>query len=421
MQPELWDLRFSIPDFHNSGNPEYLRTMASNRELFLQHVAQTSPAPLGLEIERAEGPFLYGSNGEKFVDLISGISVSSVGHRHPKVVEAIKSQVDQYMHLMVYGEYVQSPQVKLAEKIAALLPEKLNCTYFTNSGGEAIEGALKLAKRITGRYEVVSFRNAYHGSTSGALSIMGGETFKNSFRPLIPGNRLLDYNSMQHLEQITTATACVVVEPVQAEGGCIVPTDEYLIALRKKCDAVKCLLIFDEVQTGFGRTGTLFAFEASGVIPDVIVFAKGMGGGLPIGAFTSSQQNMAAFTHRPMLGHSTTFGGNAVCCASALATINVVLEEELWKEAARKEAIVRKLVVHPKIKEIRGKGLFLAVVFENFEENKKHIDAALGLGVITDWFLFCDYAMRIAPPLNIPDDVLEDACKKIVAAIDKAG
>jgi acetylornithine/N-succinyldiaminopimelate aminotransferase len=392
--------------------------MSSNRELFLQHVAQTSPSPLGLEIERAEGPFLFGPNGEKYVDLISGISVSSVGHRHPKVVEAIKSQVDQYMHLMVYGEYVQSPQVKLAEKIASLLPEKLNCTYFTNSGSEAIEGALKLAKRITGRYEVVSFRNAYHGSTHGALSIMGGETFKNSFRPIIPGNRLLEYNSMQAINEITAETACVVVEPVQAEGGCIVPDVKFLQALRKKCDAVNCLLIFDEVQTGFGRTGTLFGFEPSGVIPDVIVFAKGIGGGLPIGAFTSSRQNMAAFTSKPMLGHSTTFGGNAVCCAAALATINVVLEEELWKEAARKEAIVRKILVHPKIKEVRGKGLFLAAVFENFEENKKHIDAVLKLGVITDWFLFCDYAMRIAPPLNIADEVLEDACRKIVTALN---
>jgi acetylornithine/succinyldiaminopimelate/putrescine aminotransferase len=393
--------------------------MSSNRELFLKHVAQTSPSPLGLEIERAEGPYLYGVNGEKYVDLISGISVSSVGHRHPKVVEAIKAQVDQYMHLMVYGEYVQSPQTKLAEKIASLLPEKLNSTYFTNSGSEAIEGALKLAKRITGKYEIVSFRNAYHGSTYGSLSIMGGEQFKNSFRPIIPGNRLLDYNDIQGLNEITTDTACVVVEPWPAEGGCIVPDPKFLEAIRKKCDAVKCLLIFDEVQTGFGRTGKLFGFEHSGVTPDVIVFAKGIGGGLPIGAFTSSKQNMSAFTNNPMLGHSTTFGGNAVCCAAALATINVVLDEKLWEEAARKESMVRKLLVHPKIKEVRGTGLFLAVVFENFEENKKYIDAALELGVITDWFLFCDYAMRIAPPLNIPDEVLEDACRKIVTTLDR--
>ncbi len=393
--------------------------MATNRELFLKHVAQTSPSPLGLEIDRAEGPFLFGANGEKYVDLISGISVSSVGHRHPKVVEAIKSQVDKYMHLMVYGEYVQSPQVKLAEKIASLLPDSLNSTYFTNSGAEAIEGAIKLAKRITSRYEVVSFRNAYHGSTQGALSVMGSETFKNAFRPLIPGNRLLDFNVMESLQEITTDTACVIVEPVQAEAGCLVGTNEFLVALRKKCDQTKTQLIFDEVQTGFGRTGKLFGFEHSGVTPDVIVFAKGLGGGLPIGAFVSSQKNMLALTNNPVLGHITTFGGNAVCCAAALATIQVIVDEKLAEGVAGKEAIIRKTLVHPKIKEVRGRGLLLAVLFENFEENKKYIDAAIEQGVITDWFLFCDHAMRIAPPLNIADDVLEGACRRIVEALNK--
>ena len=286
--------------------------MSSHRELFLTHVAQTSPAPLGLEIERAEGSFLFGAHGEKFTDLISGISVSNIGHRHPKVVEATKAQLDKYMHLMVYGEYVQSPQVKLATKIASLLPETLNCVYFTNSGAEAIEGAMKLAKRLTGRYEVVSFRNSYHGSTQGALSIMGSETFKNSFRPLIPGSRLLDYNSIEQLQQITNETACVIIEPVQAEAGGIVPSKEYLIALRKRCTSTKTLLIFDEIQTGFGRTGNLFGFQSSGVIPDVIVFAKGMGGGMPIGAFVSSTENMNALSSNPVLGHITTFGGHPV-------------------------------------------------------------------------------------------------------------
>lgn len=395
--------------------------MTTIRELFLQHVAQTSPAPLGLEIVRAEGSYLYGANGEKFTDLISGISVSSVGHRHPQVVEAIKSQVDQYMHLMVYGEYIQSPQVKLAGKIASLLPGNLNSTYFTNSGAEAIEGAIKLAKRITNRYEVVSFRHAYHGSTQGALSIMGSETFKNSFRPLVPGNRLLDYNSIEQLAQITAQTACVVAEPVQAEAGCIAGTTEFLRALRARCDETNTLLIFDEVQTGFGRTGKLFGFEHSGVVPDVIVFAKGLGGGLPIGAFVSSQENMLALTHTPVLGHITTFGGNAVCCAAALATLNVITGEKLWENVARKEAIIRSTLVHPKIKEVRGKGLLLAAVFENFEENKTYIDAAIGKEVITDWFLFCDHAMRIAPPLNIPDEVLKEACEKIIVAINSTG
>ncbi len=391
--------------------------MPSNRELFLNHIAQTSPSPLGLEIERAEGSFLFGVNGEKFIDLISGISVSNIGHRHPKVIEAAKAQLDKYMHVMVYGEYVQSPQVKLAEKIVSLLPEKLNCVYFTNSGAEAIEGAMKLAKRITGRYEVISFRNSYHGSTQGALSIMGSETFKNSFRPLIPGNRLLDYGVTEQLSLITAETACVIIEPIQAEAGGIVPSVAYLQALRNRCDSTKTLLIFDEVQTGFGRTGNLFAFEDSNVIPDVIIFAKGIGGGMPIGAFVSSKENMNAFTKNPVLGHITTFGGHPVCAAASLATIEVITSEKLWESVFAKENIIRNTLVHPAIKEIRGKGLLLAVVFESFEQNKKIIDAVLAKGIITDWFLFCDHAMRIAPPLNIDNDVLEDACRKIVEVI----
>lgn len=393
--------------------------MSSTRESFFRHVAQTSPTPLGLEIVRAEGPFLFGQNGEKYTDLISGISVSNVGHRHPKVVEAIKTQVDHYMHLMVYGEYIQSPQVKLAQKIASLLPEKLSCVYFTNSGSEAIEGALKLAKRATGRFEVVSFRNAYHGSTQGALSIMGSEIYRNAFRPLVPGSRLLNYNDLDSLNEITDMTACVVVEPIQAEAGCIAGSNEFLTALRKRCDKTKTLLIFDEVQTGFGRTGTMFAFQESNVVPDIIVFAKGLGGGMPIGAFVSSQQLMTALTNNPVLGHITTFGGHPVCCAAALATIDVITGEDLVQGIAQKESIIRKTLVHSAIKDIRGKGLLLAVEFDDAEVNRKYIDAALRKGIITDWFLFCDHAMRIAPPLNIPDEVLEDACVKIVEAIDE--
>jgi len=321
--------------------------------------------------------------------------------------------------LMVYGEYVQSPQVKLASKIASLLPDSLSSVYFTNSGAEAIEGSLKLAKRLTGRYEVVSFRNSYHGSTQGALSIMGSETFKNSFRPLIPGSRLLDYNKAEQLHLITEETACVVIEPVQAEAGGIVPSNEFMHALRKRCTATGTLLIFDEIQTGFGRTGSLFGFQASGVVPDVIVFAKGMGGGMPIGAFLSSLQNMNAFTHSPVLGHLTTFGGHPVCCAASLATIELITEEELWKNTAEKESIVREVLRHETILEIRGKGLLLAVVFDTFERNKRIIDAAISKGVITDWFLFCDNAMRIAPPLTISNDDLRDACKKLLEAIEE--
>ena len=393
--------------------------MSSQREQFFNHVAQTSPAPLGLEIERAEGSFLYGTQGEVFTDLISGISVSNVGHRHPRVVEAIKNQVDRYMHLMVYGEYIQSPQVKLAAKIASLLPDSLSSVYFTNSGAEAIEGAMKLAKRITGRYEVISFRNSYHGSTQGALSIMGSETFKNSFRPLIPGSRLLDYNHTDQLDLITQETACVVIEPIQAEAGGIVPSNEFMHALRKRCTATGTLLIFDEIQTGFGRTGHLFGFQASGVVPDVIVFAKGMGGGMPIGAFVSSLKKMNAFTHNPVLGHLTTFGGHPVCCAASLATIELITEEELWKQVAEKETIIREVLQHETILEIRGKGLLLAVVFDSFDRNKRIIDAAIKKGVITDWFLFCDNAMRIAPPLTTSNEELRNACERILEAIQE--
>jgi acetylornithine/succinyldiaminopimelate/putrescine aminotransferase len=392
--------------------------MHSNRELFFKHVGQTSPAPLALEIERAEGSCLFGTKGEVYVDLISGISVSNIGHRHPKVVEAIKQQSDRYLHLMVYGEYVQSPQVKLAEKIASLLPDSLNSVYFTNSGAEAIEGALKLAKRITHRAEIVSFRNSYHGSTHGALSIMGSETFKNAFRPLIPGNRMLNYGAVEELSYITEETACVVIEPVQAEAGAVFPDNNFLQRLRKKCNETGTVLIYDEVQTGFGRTGKMFGFEHSETVPDIIVFAKGMGGGMPIGAFVSSQERMLLLTHDPVLGHITTFGGHPVSCAAALATIQVISEAELCKEAARKENIIRNELKHARIKEIRGKGLLLAVVFDSFETNKKIIDKGIEFGVITDWFLFCDYAMRIAPPLNINDDELIESCRKIVKAID---
>lgn len=388
--------------------------MSSNRELFLKHLAQTSPTPLGLEIERAEGPFLFGSKGERYVDLISGISVSSVGHRHPKVVAAIKEQVDKYMHVMVYGEYVQSPQVKLAEKIASLLPEKLNSVYFTNSGAEAIEGAMKLAKRVTGRSEIISFRNAYHGSTQGALSVMGSESYKNAFRPLLPSTKLLDYNSIEQLNEITGATACVIAETVQAEAGCIAGTDEFLLELRKRCNKTGTLLVLDEVQTGFGRTGKMFGFEWSGIIPDIIVFAKGMGGGMPVGAFVSSRERMQKLTYNPVLGHITTFGGHPVCCAAGLATLEVIEEEQLVSEAVRKGKIIREEL---KGLNVRGKGMLLAVELDSFEHNKKCIDAALTKGVITDWFLFCDHAMRIAPPLNIPDDVLKESCAKIAAAV----
>ncbi len=380
--------------------------MLSNRQLFLQYVGQTSPSPLGLEIERAEGIYLYDSTGKSFVDFISGISVSNVGHRHPKVLAAIHAQLDKYMHLMVYGEYVQSPQVMLAQRIASLLPDSLNAVYFTNSGAEAIEAALKLAKRITKRSELISYRNSYHGSTHGALSVMGSEFFKTSFRPLLPDTRLLDYNDIDQLQHITAKTAAVVIEPVQAEAGIIVPDNDYLIALRKRCDETGTLLIMDEIQTGFGRTGKLFGFEHSGVIPDIICFAKGMGGGMPIGAMVSSRDNLSAFTENPVLGHITTFGGHPVSCAAALACIDIIVANELPKAAARRQHLFKEYLQHNSIKEVRGIGLMHAVLFESYEMNKKVIDALLEKGIITDWFLFCDYALRIGPPLTITDDEL---------------
>jgi acetylornithine/succinyldiaminopimelate/putrescine aminotransferase len=380
--------------------------MISNRQLFLQHVGQTSPAPLGLEIERAEGIYLYDVNGKSYIDFISGISVSNVGHRHPKVIAAIQAQLNKYMHLMVYGEYVQSPQVMLAQRIASLLPDSLNSVYFTNSGAEAIEAALKLAKRTTQRSELISFRNSYHGSTHGALSIMGSEFFKTSFRPLLPDTCLLDYNDIKQLQLISNKTAAVVIEPVQAEAGIIVPDNNYLIALRKRCHETGTLLIMDEIQTGFGRTGKLFGFEHSGVIPDIICFAKGMGGGMPIGAMVSSRDNLNAFTENPVLGHITTFGGHPVCCAAALACIDVIVEEQLPEAAARRQDIFKEYLQHPAVQEIRGIGLMHAVLFDSYNVNKKVIDALLENGIITDWFLFCDYGLRIGPPLTITDDEL---------------
>jgi acetylornithine/succinyldiaminopimelate/putrescine aminotransferase len=393
--------------------------MHSTREIFLKHLAQTSPSPLGLEIERAENSFLFDTSGKKYIDLISGISVSNVGHRHPKVIAAIHSQLEKYLHVMVYGEYILSPQVKLAEKIISLLPASLNSVYLTNSGSEAIEGAMKLAKRVTARAEIISFENAYHGSTQGALSIMGNEFFKTAFRPLLPATKAIQYNVIDSLNAITENTACVVIEPIQGEAGVQIASNEFMIALRKRCDETGAILIFDEIQTGFGRTGKWFGFEHYNVIPDIIVFAKGMGGGLPIGAFVSSRERMQLFTENPVLGHITTFGGNPVCSAASLATIEAIESEKMIDGIVKREAIIRKKLVHSKIKALRGTGLFFAVQLSNAEEVQKVIAECVQHGVITDWFLFCDSALRIAPPLNIAEDVLENACDILNESIKK--
>lgn len=394
--------------------------MISQRQLFLQHVGQTSDFPLQLKIERANGIYMYDNKGKSYIDLISGVSVSNVGHLHPEVVKAVKNQVEKYMHLMVYGEYIQTPQVEFANKLTSLLPENLNSVYFVNSGSEAIEGALKLAKRYTGRSEIISFKNAYHGSTHGALSVMGNEEFKNSFRPLLPDINFLNFNSYEDLNLITEKTACVIVEPVQGEAGIRLPKDNYLTKLRERCSAVGALLIFDEIQTGFGRTGNLFAFEEYNIVPDIMTIAKGMGGGMPIGAFVSSNKIMSRFKTNPILGHITTFGGHPVSCAAACASLDVLINEKIIDNVKSKGNLFRKYLNHSEIKEIRGIGLFMAVELHDFNQVKKVIDIAIDKGLVMDWFLFHDSAFRIAPPLIITEDQIKQACDILNESIEES-
>jgi acetylornithine/succinyldiaminopimelate/putrescine aminotransferase len=392
--------------------------MLTPRQLFLRHQAQTSEFPLLLEIERAEGVYMYTPEGRPILDLISGIGVSNVGHRHPRVLQAIHEQLDKYLHLMVYGELVQAPPARLAHALAATLPTPLDTVYFTNSGTEAIEGALKLAKRHTGRTGLVSAYNSYHGSTHGALSITGSEGFKNSYRPLLPGVTHLRYNKLEDLALITEHTAAVVLETVQGEAGVRVPAPGYLPAVRQRCTEVGALLILDEIQCGFGRTGTQWAFEQFGVVPDILVCAKGMGGGMPIGAFISSPEIMVGFQTNPILGHCTTFGGHPVSCAASLATLRVIQEENLLAGVAPKAARLRAGLQHPAIKEVRNCGLLMAVEFESFEVLKPIIDRALAHeGILTDWFLFCDNSLRIAPPLTITDAEIDEALAGLLRAI----
>lgn len=395
--------------------------MLSQRQLFLRHQAQTTDSPLMLEVVRAEGIYLYGPNGERWMDLISGISVSNLGHAHPAVVKAIQDQAARYSHVMVYGELIQSPQVKLAERLAKLLPDPLESVYFVNSGSEANEGAIKLAKRYTGRPEIVGFENAYHGSTQGVLSLMGDESFRRAFRPLIPGIRTLRYNNWDDLSQITTQTAAVIAESIQGEAGVIVPQDGWLKALRDRCTEVGALLILDEVQTGLGRTGKWFGFEHFDVVPDIVTLAKGLGAGLPLGAFISSKEIMQSLTHNPILGHITTFGGNAVSCAASLAMLDVLESQPYISEVGKKEALFHELLMYPKILEVRSKGLLMTAVFQDFDLNKKIIDEVIKKGVLTDWFLFADNCLRIAPPLIILEEEIMEACEIIIRAIETVG
>lgn len=391
----------------------------NNRQLFLQHLAQTTDFPLMIEVEKAEGIYLFGPNGEKYIDLISGIGVSNVGHRHPKVLSAIQDQLDKYLHLMVYGEYVQSPQSLLAKALTDTLPEKLDNVYLVNSGSEAIEGALKLAKRFTGKPKLISCVNAYHGSSHGSLSVGGNEIFKQAYRPLLPGISHINYGELSDLENIDAETAAVLIETVQGEAGIRVATQEYFQALRERCDETGTLLILDEVQCGFGRTGKFWAFEHVGIIPDILVCAKGMGGGMPIGAFIANKEVMGVFKNNPILGHITTFGGHPVSSAASLATIKILQNEKLIEEVEKKANLIKSLLIHPKIKSIRNKGLLMAVEFESFDMLKPIIDRAIELGVVTDWFLFCDDSMRIAPPLTITKEQIHEACAVILKAIEE--
>lgn len=390
----------------------------NNRQLFLSNLAQTTDFPLMIEVERAEGIYLFGPNGERYVDLISGIGVSNVGHRHPKVIGAIQQQLDKYLHLMVYGEYIQSPQTLLAKALCDTLPAHLDNVYLVNSGSEAIEGALKLAKRYTNRRELISCVDAYHGSSHGSLSIGGNEVFKRAYRPLLPGIKSVYYGSYSDLEKITTETAAVIIETIQGEAGIRVACREYFQALRKRCNETDTLLILDEIQSGFGRTGKFWAFEHFEIVPDILVCAKGMGGGMPIGAFIANKEVMGVFKNNPLLGHITTFGGHPVSAAASLATIQILQDEKLIGQVESKAQRFKNLLVHPKIKAIRNKGLMMAVEFDSFEVLKPIIDRAIELGVITDWFLFCDDSMRIAPPLTISEEEISAACAVILKAID---
>lgn len=395
-----------------------MATINKTQEQFLKHQGQTTPYSMLFEVKSAKGMYITHQNGKKYLDMVAGVSACSVGHSHPKVVEAVKNQAEQYMHTMVYGEFIQEPQLNLALTFKEYLPKNLNTTFFVNSGVEAIEAAIKLAKRVTGKPQIVSCKNSYHGSTNGALSIMGTEHLKSKFRPLLPECYQIEYNNIDSLEIITTKTAGVIIEPIQGASGFINPTQEFLQALRKKCNETGTLLIFDEIQTCFGRLGTMFGFETYGIIPDVLCIAKGMGGGMPIGAFISSYENMIQLSDQPSLGHINTFGGNAVCCAASLATWNSILEEKMMDSILEKEALFRKLLVHPKIKAIHGKGLALGIELKNEALVQKMFDALLEKQIITFFFLFNKKALRLSPPLIISKEEITYFCETFLGLLE---
>ncbi len=390
----------------------------NNRQLFLRHVAQTSDAPLALEIVKAQGMYMWDADGKRILDLIAGISVCNVGHCHPQVVKAIQEQAQQYMHLLVYGELVQSPQVAYARLLTSHLPASLNSVYFTNSGAEAVEGAMKLAKRYTGRTEIIAFKNSYHGSTQGALSIIGHESMRNAYRPLLPDIQHLEYNTPGSLDHITERTACVIAETVQGEAGVRVPQQEWLHALREKCTQTGTLLVLDEIQCGLGRNGTLWAFEQFGIVPDILLLGKALGGGMPLGAFIANRDIMWSLTNNPVLGHITTFGGHPVNCAAGMAGMQALLEEDLISTVKEKEQLFHQYLQHPAIKSIRSLGLMMALELENFPINKAVIDHCIAKGLLTDWFLFAPECLRIAPPLIITPQQIKESCDIILEALN---
>ncbi len=389
----------------------------NNRQLFQQHVAQTSPTPVGIEIVRASGSYLYAVDGTKYLDLIGGISVCNIGHSHPAVIDAIKKQADEYLHVMVYGELVQSPQVKYAELLAKHLPDNLDCVYFTNSGAEATEGALKLARRVTGRTDIISCNKSYHGNTLGALSVMGDEYWRNAFRPLMPGVWHYDYNSDALINAINEQTACVIIETIQGEAGVVVPDISWLSRLRKKCTDSCTLLIFDEIQCGFGRTGKLWGFEHYGVIPDIVLLGKALGGGMPMGAFVAAHKMMQALTLNPVLGHITTFGGHPLCCAAGMAGMKVLLDEGLIADVAEKEALFHSLLTHPAINAVRSKGLLMAIEVQTDVAVSEILQRCLAKGLFSDWFLFAPDCIRIAPPLTITKEEIRHACEVLQSCL----
>ena len=403
----------------NKKESKVSKTVINNqRQLFLRHVAQTSPSPLSLEIVKAKGCKLYDKTGKEYIDLIAGISVCNVGHRHPKVVKAIKKQADNYLHLLVYGEMIETPQVQYAKLLIDHLPKSLHSVYFTNSGTEATEGAMKLAKRATGRTQIIAFNHSYHGSTQGALSVMGDEYWRNAFRPLLPDILHLEYNSPEAIDEITERTACVIAETIQAEKGVYAPLKQWLKLLRKKCTETGTLLILDEIQTGFGRTGTLWGFEKFNIVPDIVLLGKALGGGMPLGAFVADRKLMNKFTENPVLGHITTFGGHPVCCAAGLAAMKVLIKEKLVESVHEKEFLFRECLQHPKIRAIRSRGLLMALELETAADVIKVAEYCLRKGVLTDWFLFAPHCVRIAPPLTIKEKEIRKVCLVIVEALN---